>query len=492
MVDSLRERARTVVSTLLPERHIYVRSKGHVQFFALSSFAQAILVGAACLVLGWVAFASVSTIFSDSFLAAREDNFRQIQASYEARIARLQMSYDRVNSAFSAAEDRFTTLTDQLEAKHRALATLIGRRTQLRASLGMSESRNSATESAVPQPRSGSGLPRAIGGAPTLTIPDSISALESYTPPGTVLTDALPGAGPEDFILPETRVGPVETIPSARTHSRRPGDPRAFLGGTVETFAALFRRSARREQGNHPSERAIAALVARLDHLYPEQRDLLVLAEDEITADAKRFSDALRTAGVDPKRISARVARSRPGVGGELLPASFVAGDREFGDRAVRAAVSLEELTNLATALNSVPLEAPVSGVEYEQTSGFGNRKDPFTKTLAFHAGVDFSGPHGSPVQVTAPGVVTYVGRRGAYGLTVEVDHGYGMKTRYGHLSKMLVKVGSKLERGAIVGTLGSTGRSTGPHVHYEVWYDDVVRNPSKFMRAGTNVLQTN
>jgi murein DD-endopeptidase MepM/ murein hydrolase activator NlpD len=72
----------------------------------------------------------------------------------------------------------------------------------------------------------------------------------------------------------------------------------------------------------------------------------------------------------------------------------------------------------------------------------------------------------------------------------VEVDHGYGMKTRYGHLSKILVQVGSKLERGAQVGTLGSTGRSTGPHVHYEVWHDDVVRNPSRFLRAGTHVLQ--
>jgi murein DD-endopeptidase MepM/ murein hydrolase activator NlpD len=91
---------------------------------------------------------------------------------------------------------------------------------------------------------------------------------------------------------------------------------------------------------------------------------------------------------------------------------------------------------------------------------------------------------------VTAPGVVTFAGPKGAYGNTVEVDHGFGIRTRYGHLSRILVPVGSTLEKGAVVGTLGSTGRSTGPHVHYEIWYEDAVKNPSRFLRAGIHVLQ--
>jgi murein DD-endopeptidase MepM/ murein hydrolase activator NlpD len=93
-------------------------------------------------------------------------------------------------------------------------------------------------------------------------------------------------------------------------------------------------------------------------------------------------------------------------------------------------------------------------------------------------------------VRVTAPGIVVFAGERGAYGETVEVDHGLGIRTRYGHLSRILVKVGAQVQKGAIIGKLGSTGRSTGPHVHYEVWYDTTVKNPSNFLKAGRYVLE--
>src|SRR5687768_11759833 len=118
MADSFRERTRTVVVSLLPERQIYIRADGRVQFFTISSLSQAILAGVTVLFLGWVTFTSVNTIFKDRIMAAREENFRRIQASYEARLAHLQMSYDRVNGAFTAAEDRFTAIADDLEAKH--------------------------------------------------------------------------------------------------------------------------------------------------------------------------------------------------------------------------------------------------------------------------------------------------------------------------------------------------------------------------------------
>ena len=122
--------------------------------------------------------------------------------------------------------------------------------------------------------------------------------------------------------------------------------------------------------------------------------------------------------------------------------------------------------------------------------SGFGARVDPFNENLAFHSGVDFSGPKGSDIHVTAAGVVVFAGPRGDYGNTVEVDHGFGIRTRYGHLSAITVEVGAKLQKGDVVGRLGSTGRSTGPHVHYEIWYDNVVRDPGKFIKAGRDVLQ--
>ncbi len=135
-----------------------------------------------------------------------------------------------------------------------------------------------------------------------------------------------------------------------------------------------------------------------------------------------------------------------------------------------------------------VPLAEPLETEEQRIASGFGARLDPFTKQLAFHGGIDFSGTRGTDVHVTAPGKVVFTGPRGAYGNAVEVDHGYGIKTRYGHLQKISVTVGSELAEGDVVGELGSTGRTTGPHLHYEVWYDDTLRNPSKFLRAGRYV----
>ena len=148
----------------------------------------------------------------------------------------------------------------------------------------------------------------------------------------------------------------------------------------------------------------------------------------------------------------------------------------------------MEKLDDVVAALRAVPLIAPAELGSV--SSGFGARVDPFNEELAFHSGIDFSGPLGADVRVTAPGVVVFAGPRGAYGNTVEVDHGYGIRTRYGHLSKILVQVGTRLDTGAVIGRLGSTGRSTGPHVHYEVWYDNAVRNPGNFIKAGHYVFQ--
>ena len=103
-------------------------------------------------------------------------------------------------------------------------------------------------------------------------------------------------------------------------------------------------------------------------------------------------------------------------------------------------------------------------------------------------------GVHAAPapaeVRATGSGVVVFAGRHGDYGNTVEIDHGHGIRTRYGHLAKIEAQLGTQVDQGTIIGRLGSTGRSTGPHVHYEVWYDQAVRDPEKFIKAGRDVLK--
>ncbi len=119
-------------------------------------------------------------------------------------------------------------------------------------------------------------------------------------------------------------------------------------------------------------------------------------------------------------------------------------------------------------------------------TSGFGRRSDPFSGRRAFHKGVDFAGNSGSPVLAVAAGVVTWTGDKGGYGRLVEINHGNGYITRYGHNSKIIVKVGNKVSKGQAIARMGSTGRSTGPHVHFEVLHNDRVVNPAEYIRAST------
>jgi murein DD-endopeptidase MepM/ murein hydrolase activator NlpD len=117
-------------------------------------------------------------------------------------------------------------------------------------------------------------------------------------------------------------------------------------------------------------------------------------------------------------------------------------------------------------------------------SSGYGTRVDPITGAFAMHAGVDFPGPYGTDVISVAAGVVTWSGVRPGYGNVVEIDHGNGYKTRYAHNSENLAKVGDRVEPGQLIAKMGSTGRSTGSHVHMEVWYDNKPINPSEFVSA--------
>ena len=121
-------------------------------------------------------------------------------------------------------------------------------------------------------------------------------------------------------------------------------------------------------------------------------------------------------------------------------------------------------------------------------TSRYGARMDPFLHRLAMHAGIDFKAPTGSPARATAPGKVTIAAYTKGYGNMVEIDHGGGVSTRYAHLSRLMVKPGAYVDTGTIVGQTGSTGRSTGPHLHYEIRVNNKAIDPMAYIKAGTEL----
>lgn len=153
---------------------------------------------------------------------------------------------------------------------------------------------------------------------------------------------------------------------------------------------------------------------------------------------------------------------------------------------------NLKRMVVLNDIVSSMPLAFPLDSDDFHVSSGFGRRIDPFRGKLAFHAGVDIAGPLGTKILAPSDGKVTHAEWRAAYGNLVELDHGYDFSTRYGHLSKILVKEGQMVKKGQVIAIQGSTGRSTGNHLHYEVRYEDSPLNPGRFLKAGSDVRSVN
>jgi len=220
-----------------------------------------------------------------------------------------------------------------------------------------------------------------------------------------------------------------------------------------------------------------------------ETHQVLVLEdiEKESRRDIDRTRRALTELGLD---TTAYMVAPQPqkAQGGPLLPATTNKSETEeknaFSQLLTKTKESLDEADRARFAIRSIPLHRPTL-TDADITSGFGTRNDPFLGTLAMHAGIDFRGETGTPVIATATGIVTEAGWQGGYGQMVEIDHGRGLTTRFGHLSSILVVPGQRIEAGQILGRIGSTGRSTGPHLHYETRIDGTAIDPIKFLRTG-------
>lgn len=202
-------------------------------------------------------------------------------------------------------------------------------------------------------------------------------------------------------------------------------------------------------------------------------------------ARANRTALAIRKLGLDPRTMIA--STHREAMGGPLLRYATAPGGA-MDPRFERLGLSLARMNALERGLESVPQVLPASYAA--MTSGFGYRRDPFTGGAAMHAGLDFAGPVGAPIHAAAKGRVSFVGQKGAYGNVVEISHGNGLVTRYAHMSRFAARVGQDVAAGAVIGAIGSTGRSTGPHLHFEVRNNGRPMNPRLFLERAPDVLE--
>jgi murein DD-endopeptidase MepM/ murein hydrolase activator NlpD len=233
-----------------------------------------------------------------------------------------------------------------------------------------------------------------------------------------------------------------------------------------------------------PPDQETAGMLARvslsLDKIERKQAAALSDLEERIYTKARNIRSVLADLGVNIVRRPGNSATGGPWVPIKPPQPGADTFERQLG----RINMARLQIDDYAHALLAVPVRKPLIG-DVDTSSPFGVRRDPFLGRPAIHTGIDLRGDAGEPVRATATGSVTFAGRRGGYGNMVEIGHGNGLATRYGHLSAIDVKVGQTVRIGEVVGKIGSTGRSTGPHLHYETRINGEAVDPQKFLRAG-------
>lgn len=217
-----------------------------------------------------------------------------------------------------------------------------------------------------------------------------------------------------------------------------------------------------------------------------EARQLAFAERLTLYADRRsaRAEAAIRQLGLDPGAV---VRANESAMGGPLESLASES-DGSLDPRFERLGLSLARMSALERGLDQIPQVMPADLNSI--SSGFGYRRDPFRGTAAMHSGLDFRAPHGSPIHAAAAGRVSYVGWRSGYGKTVEIDHGAGLVTRYAHMSGFNAQVGNEVTAGDVIGAIGSTGRSTGPHLHFEVRINNKAVNPRPFLETAPHVLE--
>jgi murein DD-endopeptidase MepM/ murein hydrolase activator NlpD len=236
---------------------------------------------------------------------------------------------------------------------------------------------------------------------------------------------------------------------------------------------------------DHRADKVAADILAPLQRIEQRQVAMAVKARRAAEQRYAMTADHIRRLGIAPERFETKM----PAMGGPYEAADSVEAEADLrADMQFRSLfMTWKKLDSLEQGVIAIPSAQPVQHLAF--TSNFGVRTDPFRGTAAMHTGVDIPGPVGTPIYATADGIVDRAERAGGYGNMVEINHGKGIQTRYGHLSKILVAPNTRVHRGELIALMGSTGRSTGPHLHYEVRIDGHAVNPAPFLQTAYYLL---
>jgi murein DD-endopeptidase MepM/ murein hydrolase activator NlpD len=427
-----------------PERQIHIRTNGHVNFFKISTALQSAF---ACLIASafiWTGYTSWSFT-----------QHTQIVAFKNNQISNARLAYHSLLGEVAEYQKKFTGITEDLESNHSLMLGLVEKNSSLRQSL------NSISRQLVV----------------TQTERGKIElARENLKSELVDIEDKLRVTASRNFSLKDNLSNVENDLNSVM----------------AERNAALFegvrvRRELKDLEFQRRSE--ITTLETRLAQLQEDQETSVHRLTSRTIQSIESYEKLIEMAGLKPDRVLKLDTSLAKGQGGPFIPTSS---DLKPGG-GLKADLNnldayIDRLEALQATMKRIPFAAPLSS--YRITSRFGKRRDPKNKKWSAHYGLDMASSRKSSVYAPSKGVVEFAGWKGNYGRLIVINHGAGIKTRYGHLNRFLVKKGQKVKFRQKIGLLGNSGRTTGAHLHYEVVFNGKSKNPSSFIKAGQNVFQ--
>jgi murein DD-endopeptidase MepM/ murein hydrolase activator NlpD len=418
-----------------PEKRLFLRSDSETRFIRLKPETQLVAWAGGILVVGWTIIAT-AILLMDSIGAG---NFRaqaqRDQMIYEQRLNSLSTERDVRAEEAVAAQRRFTSALDQISIMQTELLSTEDKRRELETGLEVVQS----------------------------TLRDTMKDREAARDQVAALS--ADGAGATATALSQEVSGTVDLLADALAETAAERDIIA-----ADAAFAL----------DHASE-----MELRLRLLEEKNDEIFRQLEEAMLVSVEPLDKMFRQAGLNPDTLLSAVRRGYSGTGGPLAPLKFSTKGGAPDPDAARANGILDRMDRInlyRIAAERAPFDMPVKA-NFRFTSGFGQRWG------RLHAGTDFAGPIGTPIYTTADGVVTHAGWSSGYGRLIKIQHEFGIETRYAHLNSIKVNVGQRVSRGTRIGDMGNSGRSTGPHLHYEVRVGGAPVNPMIYIRAGQDVF---
>lgn len=445
MINSKRPKTlRGRVRRWFPERQVHIRTDGHIKFFRISTSFQASL---ACVLFGalvWTGFSSWSFT-----------QHTQTVDLLNNKISNARLAYHSLLGEVAEYQKKFTNITEDLESNHSMMLGLVEKNSSLRQSL------NSVSKILVA----------------TQTERGMVeSAREKLKADLAGIENQLRVTASKNYSLKDNLSSVEHNLQSVLEERNRA----LFEGQRVRSELKGLEKRRRQE---------IAELETRLDQLQEDQETSVQRLTGRAIGTIESHEKIIEIAGLDVIKLLKSDTSLPVAQGGPFIPATP---DNKPGAKLRANLNNLDSYMGRIEALQSVmarlPLAAPLDS--YRITSSFGKRRDPKNRKWSAHYGVDLASHKKAKIYAPAAGKVTFAGWKGNYGRMIEIDHGAGLKTRYGHLHKILVKRGQKIGFRDKIGLLGNSGRTTGAHLHYEIVFKGKSKNPTKFFKAARYVFK--